>query len=215
MKYEIGTEIPKNFTSSWPGQYQMFSHYEYACGIPHLLFAITTYKENGLPNICLHSWSCFQGDEGGYFAILTGLGKYSHTLANIKRTGEFGINFLSREYYDGLQKTIAMNNEEVDEFEIGGFTHKKASFINAPLIEESFLALECKSENILDLSNAGITAMVIGKVVNAIVDEEYGMGIDKKYSDKGFFFNLHAPKIFATGEDGQSGIASLRVDQLG
>ena len=214
MKYEIGTEKPEIFTTTWPGQYEVFSHYEFTCGIPHLIFAITTYKENGLPNICLHSWSCFQGDEGGYYAILAGLGPYTHTFANIKRTGEFGINFLDKKYYDALIKTIASNKEDADEFEIGGFTQKKASVINVPLMNESFLSLECKAENIIDISKAGKSAMIIGKVVNAFVEEEYAKGIDQKYSQEGFMFNIHSPKIITTGEDGPTGIGTLRVDRL-
>ena len=62
MKIEIGTERPANFNEYWPGQYEIFSHFEYVTGIPHVLFAVTTFKENGLPNVNFHSWSSFQGD---------------------------------------------------------------------------------------------------------------------------------------------------------
>ena len=49
MKVEIGSRRPEAFKEYWPGQYELFSHFEYACGIPHVLFVITTVKENGKP----------------------------------------------------------------------------------------------------------------------------------------------------------------------
>lgn len=58
MKIEIGDKLPAHFKECWPGQYEVFSHFEYACSIiPHALFAITTLKENGKPNINFHAWS--------------------------------------------------------------------------------------------------------------------------------------------------------------
>jgi flavin reductase (DIM6/NTAB) family NADH-FMN oxidoreductase RutF len=213
MKIEIGNTLPENFKEYWPGQYKMFSHFEYACSIPHVLFAITTRKENGKPNVNFHSWSCFQGDGAGFFAILAGLGQYTHTYANIKRDGEFCVNFLSQKYYDKLINTIKENDNETDEFEMGEFTIEKASSVNVPRIKESFLTLECKCENIMDLSNAGITAMVIGRVLSMAADEEYAMGVDKKYSEDGFMYNIHAPKNLLTGEDDLSGIATLKVER--
>lgn len=79
MKYEFGAEKPAQFQQYWPGQYDFFSYMEYACAIPQPLFAITTRKADGRPNINFHSWSCFQGDKGGFFAILAGLCQHTHT----------------------------------------------------------------------------------------------------------------------------------------
>lgn len=50
MKYEFGAEKPERFRQYWPGQYDFFSYMEYACGIPEVLFAITTRKADGKPN---------------------------------------------------------------------------------------------------------------------------------------------------------------------
>ena len=70
MKYEFGAEKPEQFRQYWPGQYDFFSYMEYACAIPQPLFAITTRKADGKPNINFHSWSCFQGDKGGFFRMM-------------------------------------------------------------------------------------------------------------------------------------------------
>ena len=97
MKYEFGAEKPEQFRQYWPGQYDFFSYMEYACAIPQPLFAITTRKADGKPNINFHSWSCFQGDKGGFFAILAGLCQHTHTYENLRRDGAFCVNFLSKQ----------------------------------------------------------------------------------------------------------------------
>lgn len=68
MKIEIGKEFPTYFTSSYPEEFELFSHFETTAGIPTVLFAITTWKENGKPNVCFHSWSCFHGDKTAFLA---------------------------------------------------------------------------------------------------------------------------------------------------
>lgn len=213
MKIEIGTKKPDTFKEYWEGQYEVFSPYEFACGIPQILIAITTFKENGNPNINFHAWNCFQGDGEGFFAILAGISCNSHTLANIERTGEFCVNFLSKQYYDGLMSTI-QGNEEEDEFVVGGFTTESASLIAAPRIKESFLTLECKKENIFSLSGTGMSNLVIGRVVNVAAEEDYMKGIDKKYSEDGFMLNVHSPINIFTGEGNVSGIATLKVERI-
>ena len=52
MEYKIGADRPAHFQAEWPEQFDIFSHLEFACGIPQLLFAVTTYKPGGVPNVC-------------------------------------------------------------------------------------------------------------------------------------------------------------------
>jgi len=211
MKIEIGRDRPSNFAEHWPGQYEVFSHFEYAAGIPHALFAVTTLKENGLPNVSFHAWSCFQGDGGGFFAILAGIYKHTHTYANIKRTPEFCVNFLSADWYDSLKATIERNADGEDEFAAGGFTVEPSAKISAPRIAESFLCLECRLKSISDISGAGISALVVGEVLNIAADGDFALGLDQKYGEKGFMFNIHSPKNLITGEGERTGVATLEV----
>ena len=210
-KIEMGTVKPENFSATWDGQYNFFSHLEYACGIPNLLFAITTLKENGKPNVCFHSWSTFCGDGQKFHAILGGLSQHGHTYKNTARTGEFVVNFLSKDYYDNLNKTIQQNGEDTDEFEAGGFTKEAATVVGVPRIAEAFLCLECKLTHTLDLSGAGIISLVAGKVENIAVKEEFAKGIDEKYGENGFMFNIHAPKDLITGQGDTSAVAVMKI----
>lgn len=173
MKIEIGTTFPSHFKSSYPEEFELFSHFETTSGIPTVLFAVTTWKENGKPNVCFHAWSCFHGDKTAFFAVMGGLYQHTHTYANIQREACFGINFLPVSCYDRLINTIRGNECEADEFQAGGFTVQDAKTIHAPMIQEAFINMECTLKDIQDLSGAGITAMVIGQVQHISVDEEY------------------------------------------
>ena len=150
MKIEIGTDFPKYFKPLYREEFD--------------LFAITTWKENGQPNVCFHSWSCFHGDKTAFFAVMGNLYQHTHTYANIQRDKCFCINFLPLSYYDKLVATIHHNNIEDDEFAVGNFTLSDAKSIHAPVIQEAFLNMECVLKDIQDLSGSGITSMVIGQV---------------------------------------------------
>lgn len=213
MKIEICNRKPECFKESWPGQYDIFSHYEYTNGVPSVVFMITTLKENGKPNACLHAWSTFSGDKGGFYAILTGLMQSTHTYKNILRDKEFCINFLDPSYYDSCIKTIEQNNEDEDELSIGGFTPEASKIVKPPRIKEAFLTYECTFESCTDLSNSGINAMIIGKVQHAAIDEDFN-NVDSICGDKSFMFNIHSPKDSRTGEGDRSAVASLKVVKL-
>ncbi len=187
------------------------SHLECAAGIPQALFAITTRKENGQPNVCFHSWSCFHGDKTAFFAVLGGLFQHTHTYANILREGVFCLNFLPLSAYEGLCKTILYNQEDLDEIQAGGFTLEPAATMDAPCIRESFLQLECTLEEAKDLSGAGITAMVTGRVRQVRVEEAYAKELDRRYGPAGFMLLASAPQNLQTGQASPSRILTLNI----
>lgn len=214
MKIEIGRKFPQYFKPLYPEEFELFSHFETTAGIPGVLFAITTWKENGKPNVCFHAWSCFHGDKTAFFAVMGNLYQHTHTYANIQREKCFCINFLPIRYYDRLVDTIHSNDYETDEFQAGGFTLAEARSIHAPVIEEAFLNMECTLKSTEDLSDGGITAMVIGQVQHISVEQDYARGYEKRYGKDGFMMLVPAPQDLVTGEPGQSGIATVNVEML-
>ena len=119
MKIEIEKDFPQYFKPAYPEEFDLFSHFEVTAGIPTVLFAITTWKENGKPNVCFHSWSCFHGDKTAFFAVMGNLYQHTHTYANIQREKCFCINFLPISCYDKLVDTIHQNEMNDDEFTVG------------------------------------------------------------------------------------------------
>lgn len=211
MKLQVGTERPGHFQPGYPEQWDIVSHLECAAGIPQALFAITTRKENGQPNLCFHSWSCFHGDKTAFFAVLGGLFQHTHTYANILREGVFCLNFLPLSAYEGLCKTILYNQEDLDEIQAGGFTLEPAATLDVPCIRESFLQLECTLEEAKDLSGAGITAMVTGRVRQVRVEEAYAKELDRRYGPAGFMLLASAPQNLQTGQASPSRILTLNI----
>ena len=211
MKLQLGTERPGHFQPGYPEQWDIVSHLECAAGIPQALFAITTRKENGRPNVCFHSWSCFHGDKTAFFAVLGGLFQHTHTYANILREGVFCLNFLPLSAYEGLCKTILYNQEDLDEIQAGGFTLEPAATLDVPCIRESFLQLECTLEEAKDLSGAGITAMVTGRVRQVRVEEAYAKELDRRYGPAGFMLLASAPQNLQTGQASPSRILTLNI----
>lgn len=211
MKIEISPQKPEYFKEKWPGEYDIFHWFEFVCGIPHSLFMISTYKENGKPNVCFHSWSSFSGDGGGFFAVMPGILRHSHTFANILRTKEFCINFLSADYFEKCRKTIDENSYEADEFTLGGFTLESSKTIKSPRIKESFLSLECSLEMERDLSGKGVSSLVIGKISAIAIDENFSNNEDSRYGQNGFMFNIHQPRNPLNAKGELSGIGVIDI----
>ena len=213
MKIEIGKEFPGYFKSLYPEEFQLFSHFETTAAVPGPLFAITTWKENGKPNVCLHSWSCFHGDKTAFFAVMGNLYQHTHTYANILRERCFCINFLPVSCYDRLTETIFHNEYDSDEFQTGGFALEEARTIHAPVIREAFLTMECTLRDVQDLSGAGMAAMVIGEVQHMSVEEDYAQGYAKRYGKEGFIMLVPSPQDLVTGEPDLSAIGTVKIEK--
>ena len=213
MKIVIGKEFPGYFKSLYPEEFQLFSHFETTAAVPGPLFAITTWKENGKPNVCLHSWSCFHGDKTAFFAVMGNLYQHTHTYANILRERCFCINFLPVSCYDRLTETIFHNEYDSDEFQTGGFALEEARTIHAPVIREAFLTMECTLRDVQDLSGTGMAAMVIGEVQHMSVEEDYAQGYAKRYGEEGFMMLVPSSQNLVTGEPELSAIGMVKIEK--
>lgn len=213
MKIEIGKEFPGYFKSLYPEEFQLFSHFETTAAVPGALFAITTWKENGKPNVCLHSWSCFHGDKTAFFAVMGNLYQHTHTYANILQEKCFCVNFLPISCYGRLTETIFHNDYDSDEFQTGDFILEEARTIHAPVIREAFLTMECTLRDVQDLSGAGMAAMVIGEVQHMSVEEDYAQGYAKRYGKEGFMMLVPSPQNLVTGEPDLSAIGTVKIEK--
>lgn len=108
-------------------------------------------------------------------------------------------------------KTISDNDIKTDEFAAGGFTVETAKTITAPRIKESFLSLECILKMETDLSQKGVSALVIGKVQALALDESFAKKPFERYERDGFMFNVHQPKNPLTADGSLSGVGTINV----
>lgn len=128
---------------------------------PEGVFIIGTYDENGIPNAMNAAWG-MQSDEG---EITLMLGKHK-TTENLEKTGAFTVAFgtadtvLISDYF-GVETGAKVNKIE----KTGCHVHKSAH-VNAPIIEEYPLTLECRVKS-WDTE----TGYLIGEIVASQADD--------------------------------------------
>lgn len=171
-----------------------FSWMDFITAIPSPLFVVTTYKSNGKPNACLQSWACFNGSPNGFYAILSSVNKSGHLYKSITERKEAVLNFPSDDWYDKCLDTIRNNGFENDEITMSGLTPQPASIVDAPLIKECFLNLECRYLWEREIVEGSTQVLMCLEVVNICIDETY---LDEKskgrYGDTGYLYNVHYP----------------------
>ena len=128
---------------------------------PQPVLMIGTYDENGKPNLMNAAWG------GQYDANQVMLCLSSHkTTDNIKVTGAFTVSFATASTVIPCDYVgIVSAKQEPNKMEKAGFTTVKSKFVNAPIINELPLTLECKFLKCNEDGN------VIGEIVNVSADE--------------------------------------------
>ena len=73
--------------------------------------------------------------------------------------------------------------------------------------------MECVAQEIRDLSGAGITAMVTGRVQHVSVEQAYAQGYERRYGKEGFMMLIPAPQDLVTGAPNPSAIATTKIER--
>ena len=128
---------------------------------PEGVFIIGTYDENGIPNAMNAAWG-MQSDMGEITLMLA----RHKTTENIEKTGAFTVAF-------GTVDTVLISDsfgvetgKKVNKIEKAGCHTHKSAHVNAPIIEEYPLTLECKVKS-WDTE----TGYLIGEIVASQADE--------------------------------------------
>ena len=195
-------EFSKNFGFDWK---------EFVLGIPTPMFLVTTYKSNGQPNACMQSWASFtSADRGGrYYAILSSVNKGGHLYQSLKEKKEAVLNFMSSDLYEACMKTIQNNQFEADEITSSGLTTVKASWVEAPMVAECFLNLECWYVWEKEIVPGDDHVMICLEVVGGHLEKEY---LEDRFGGKGILYNVHYPiNPEDVKEKGCDLVAALRI----
>ncbi|MBQ8962408.1 MAG: flavin reductase family protein [Clostridia bacterium] len=128
---------------------------------PEGVFIIGTYDANGVPNAMNAAWG-MQSDEG---EITLMLAKHK-TTENFEKTGAFTVAF-------GTAETVVISDyfgvetgKKVNKIEKAGCHTHPSAHVNAPIIDEYPLTLECKVKS-WDTE----TGYLIGEIVASQADE--------------------------------------------
>ena len=131
---------------------------------PHPVFIIAAYDENGNANAMNAAWA---GQIGGNQLSIS---LSSHkTTENIKATKEFTVSFATKEYVEACDYVgIVSGNKVPNKLEKCGFTVTKSDKINAPVIDQLPVAIECK---VIELQEEFGETRVVAEIVGMKADE--------------------------------------------
>ena len=128
---------------------------------PMPVLMIATYNEDGSVNVMNAAWGTMQ--ERGTVAL--NLSESHKTVQNIKARGAFTVSMATEDTVVGCDYVGIESGRKVpDKFARAGFHATKSEFVNAPLIDELPMALECKVKSF----DNGI---LVGEIVNVCADE--------------------------------------------
>ena len=127
---------------------------------PMPVLIVGTYDENGIPNAMNAAWGMISDAN----EISISMSEHK-TTENFAIAGAFTVSMATEDTviscdYVGVESA----NKVPDKFEKAGFHATKSSKVNAPLIDELPMALECKVKSFED-------GILIGEIVNITADE--------------------------------------------
>lgn len=193
MKYRYA-EMPESMRGTFGDLSRSFgfSWKEFVMTVPSPLFLVTTYKANGRPNACMQSWATFtSADHGtGFYAILASVNKNGHLYQSLNERKEAVINFMSADHYDACMETIRNNDFAADEITASGLTVDQAVWVNAPMVRECFMNLECRYVWEKEIVPGDDHVMICLEVMGAHIESAY---LAEKTGDKGLLYNVHYP----------------------
>lgn len=132
---------------------------------PMPVLMVATYNEDGSVNVMNAAWGTMQ--ERGNVAL--NLTESHKTVKNIKARGAFTVSIADASHiaeadYFGVES----GNDVSDKFARSGLTSSKAETVDAPVINEFPIFLECE---FIEYQDGKYGCGVIGRVTNVTADE--------------------------------------------
>ncbi len=130
---------------------------------PQPVFIVAAYDEDEKPNAMNAAW----GGISDTTQVSLCLSSNHRTVKNLQKTKAFTINIADTAHvlacdYIGL----VSGNKVPDKVAKAGFTVTKSTFVNAPVINELAMALECKL-----IRYDSESGFLLGEIVNVSIDE--------------------------------------------
>ena len=134
-----------------------------AFSYPQPVFILAAYSEDGMPNAMNAAWGGISDDKELSMCISAG----HKTTANILARKAFTVSMATAEHavacdYVGIES----GNKVADKVAKVGWHTTKSEFVDAPLIDELPMAVECRL-----VSYDPETCRLVGEIVNVSADE--------------------------------------------
>ena len=130
---------------------------------PMPVFIIATYNADGTPNAMNAAWGGISEEK----EISICVDNAHKTAENLLARKAFTVSMATAKYMAACDYVgIVSGNKEPDKFVKAGFHATKSEFVDAPLIGELPMALECEV-----ISYDTETCRLVGRIVNVSADE--------------------------------------------
>ena len=171
---------------------------------PMPVLMVATYNEDGTVNVMNAAWGTMQERD----TVALNLTESHKTVKNILKRGAFTVSMGDAEHAAACDYVgIESGNSVPDKVARAGFHVTKSEHVDAPMIDELPLTLECKL-----VSFDEETELLLGEVVNVSVDEraldENGkLAVEKlhvitfDYANHGYY--VLGEKVASAFEDGK------------
>ena len=128
--------------------------------LPQPVMIIGTYDEKGVPNAMNAAW----GITTDYKEITISMSEHK-TTQNFMQRKAFTVSMATEDFMKACDYVGIVSAKDVpDKFSKAGFHATKSEFVDAPLIDELPMALECKVKSFND-------GILIGEIVNVSADD--------------------------------------------
>ena len=131
--------------------------------LPQPVWILGTYDENGVPNAMNAAWGGIS--EENELAVCLSPGH--KTCLNFAKTGAFTVSMADAAHAAACDYVgIATGLKTPDKFARAGFTAVKSELVNAPIIRELPICIECR---VIEFNKD--SCILRGEIVNVSVDE--------------------------------------------
>ena len=170
---------------------------------PLPVLIIGTYDSNGTPDAMNAAW----GGQVGMSQISLSLSASHKTTENIKLNKEFTIAYATAEQIAACDYVgIVSGNDVANKLEKCGFTVTKSDKVNAPVIDQLPVTIECK---VIDIQEEFGETRVVAEVVGLKADESVMTDGKVDYSKAGLVIYDTATKCYRAVGDSVAAARSV------
>lgn len=133
---------------------------------PMPVLMVSTYNEDGTVNVMNAAWGTMQARD----TVILNLSESHKTVKNIKARGGFTVSIADADHViEADYFGVASGNKVADKLSAAKLTSVKSEMVDAPVINEFPLCLECQ---FIEYQTNEYGCGVVGKVVNVTADEK-------------------------------------------
>lgn len=134
---------------------------------PAPALVVGSYDEEGRANVMTAAWGGVVSSQPPCVGV--SLRPTRHSYDAVLEREAFTVNIASTKYVREMDYFGLASGRDVDKFEVTGLTPVRAELVDAPLVQEFPVALECTLRETVEI---GVHVQVIGEILDVKVDEE-------------------------------------------